>query len=381
MFAMIGSIMAISKTSGVLIIMPAWNEAEVIGRTIRDVQRFVPHDILVVDDGSTDETANIARKAGTQVLQLPFNLGICGALRAGFKYALRHGYEAAIQVDSDGQHDPSDAKRVLLGLETADISIGARFAGQVNYDASGPRRWAMPVLAKVISNLAGTELTHVTSVFRAANRRALSQYVSYFPAEYLGDTIYSLVVAAKYGCRVTQVPVEMHVRQAATPSIGPLKSTIYLARSGLVLCFALARRRTTKPNENRAVYLAVTTGKRRRQPMNVDPISVFSIVVVLVVLQMLRRGKLRKKYPVLGLAVGTLSIVLGLFPNLLGWSAGIPGVLVPSNLLFALAIVLLLGVELHVSRELTILEDESRTLADKVAIPRTDLEELRSNQQ
>lgn len=230
--------------SGTLIIMPAWNEAEAIGDTVREVLRVVPqHDILVVDDGSHDNTASIAEQAGAAVLRLPFNLGVGGAMRTGFKYAIRHGYTSAIQVDSDGQHDPHDIDRVLAGLADADIAIGARFAGRGSYDARGPRRWAMSVLAKVISKVARTELTDVTSGFRAANERALHQYIDHFPAEYLGDTIDSLVVAVKSGCRVVQIPVEMKVRQAGTPSHSPFKAMIYLARSGLVLCFALARRR------------------------------------------------------------------------------------------------------------------------------------------
>ncbi|TAP45911.1 glycosyltransferase family 2 protein [Arthrobacter sp. S39] len=228
--------------------MPAWNEAEAIGDTIRDVLRTVRHDVLVVDDGSKDDTARVAREAGAVVLRLPFNLGVGGAMRTGFKYAIRNGYSAAIQVDSDGQHDPLDIDRVIAGLETADISIGARFAGRGSYDVKGPRRWAMSVLARVISMVARAELTDVTSGFRAANERALHQYIDHFPAEYLGDTIDSLVVAIKSGCTVTQVPVEMKVRQAGTPSTGPLKSAIYLARSGLVLCFALARRKTPAPH-------------------------------------------------------------------------------------------------------------------------------------
>jgi glycosyltransferase involved in cell wall biosynthesis len=230
--------------SGTLIIMPAWNEAEVIGDTVRNVRRIVPqHDVLVVDDGSHDDTALLAEKAGAAVLRLPFNLGVGGAMRTGFKYAIRHGYTAAIQVDSDGQHDPHDIDRVLAGLNDADISIGARFAGRGSYEAKGPRRWAMSALAKVISRVARTPLTDVTSGFRAANEKALHQYIDHFPAEYLGDTIDSLVVAIKSGCRVVQIPVEMKVRQAGTPSHSPFKAMIYLARSGLVLCFALARRR------------------------------------------------------------------------------------------------------------------------------------------
>lgn len=242
--------MGTPRPLGALIIMPAWNEAEAIGDTIRNVQTVVPHhDILVVDDGSKDATARIAAEAGAAVLRLPFNLGVGGAMRAGFKYALRNGYSRAIQVDSDGQHDPHDIDRVLAGLDEADISIGARFAGRGTYDAKGPRRWAMVALARVISAVAGTRLTDVTSGFRAANVKALRQYMEHFPAEYLGDTIDSLVVAIKSGCRVTQVPVEMKARQAGTPSHSPWKATIYLARSGLVLCFALARPRTKAQSE------------------------------------------------------------------------------------------------------------------------------------
>ncbi|KQO04039.1 MULTISPECIES: glycosyltransferase family 2 protein [unclassified Arthrobacter] len=241
--------------SGILIVMPAWNEAEAIGDTIRDIKRVEPDmDILVVDDGSRDDTARIAEDAGAVVLRLPFNLGVGGAMRTGFKYALRNGYSGVIQVDSDGQHMPEDIAKVLQGLESADISIGARFAGKGEYQAKGPRRWAMSLLARVISRVAGTRLTDVTSGFRAVNRRGLHQYIEHFPAEYLGDTIDSLVVALKSGCTVTQVPVEMRVRQAGTPSQSPWKASIYLARSGLVLCFALARRRTMRD------YQAPSTG-------------------------------------------------------------------------------------------------------------------------
>lgn len=228
-----------------LVIMPAWNEELAVGDTVREVIRTAPQcDILVVSDGSTDRTAEIAAAAGAEVLILPFNLGVGGAMRAGFTYAHRHGYESVIQVDSDGQHDPKDIQTVLDGLLTADISIGARFAERGSYTVSGPRKWAMGFLAAVISKLAGTKLTDVTSGFRAANKRAISQYLDHYPAEYLGDTIDSLVVALRSGCTVVQVPVEMRVRQAGTPSHNPFKSAIYLCRSILALFLALTRKRS-----------------------------------------------------------------------------------------------------------------------------------------
>ncbi|WP_144936734.1 glycosyltransferase family 2 protein [Rothia kristinae] len=229
-----------------LIIMPAWNEEEVIGSTLRELQDTMPgHDLLVVDDGSTDATARVARAAGANVLQLPYNMGVGGAMRAGYKYAQRLDYDRAIQVDADGQHDPRDIERVLAGLAHADISIGARFAERGTYKASGPRRWAMSLLARMFSRVAGTRLTDVTSGFRAGNRRAIAQYCRYFPAEYLGDTIDSLAMALRAGLTVTQVPVEMRERQAGTPSNNPWKSAVYLVRSLFSFLLSMTRRRIT----------------------------------------------------------------------------------------------------------------------------------------
>ncbi|MFK4295033.1 glycosyltransferase involved in cell wall biosynthesis [Arthrobacter sp. GAS37] len=233
----------------VLVIMPAWNEAESVGDTVREVLGVgCPYDVLVVNDGSTDATAEVAAEAGATVLNLPFNLGVGGAMRAGFKYAKRLGYGRVIQVDADGQHDPRNIGEVLAGLEHADISIGARFADKGEYKVSGPRKWAMQFLAKVISGLAKTRLTDVTSGFRAANDRAISQYLDHYPAEYLGDTIDSLVVAIRSGCKVTQIPVAMRPRQGGTPSHNPAKAAIYLGRSTFALLFALTRKRSDIPS-------------------------------------------------------------------------------------------------------------------------------------
>jgi glycosyltransferase involved in cell wall biosynthesis len=229
----------------VLIIMPAWNEADCVGATVSEVLNLdEPYDVLVVNDGSTDETPAKAADAGATVLNLPFNLGVGGAMRAGFKYARRLGYAQVIQVDADGQHDPRNIRDVLNGLDRADISIGARFADRGDYTVSGPRKWAMKFLATVLSRLAKTPLTDVTSGFRAGNSRAISQYLDHYPAEYLGDTIDSLVVAIRSGLTVTQVPVEMRPRQGGTPSHHPIKAAVYLGRSFFALAFALTRRRS-----------------------------------------------------------------------------------------------------------------------------------------
>lgn len=232
-------------TQRVLVIMPAWNEQDSVGDTVREVlAENQSYDVLVVNDGSTDATAELAAQAGATVLNLPFNLGVGGAMRAGFKYARRFCYTRVIQVDADGQHDPKNIAEVLAGLDSADISIGARFAERGEYTVSGPRKWAMLVLAKVISHVAKTRLTDVTSGFRAANDRAITQYLDHYPAEYLGDTIDSLVVALRSGCTVVQVPVEMRPRQGGTPSHNPVKAAVYLGRSAFALLFAFTRKRS-----------------------------------------------------------------------------------------------------------------------------------------
>ncbi|MFC0675642.1 glycosyltransferase family 2 protein [Brachybacterium hainanense] len=225
-----------------LVIVPAWNEEATVGSTVLELREVVPGaDVLVVDDGSTDATGARAAAAGAGVLTLPYNLGVGGAMRAGYRYARRFGYERAVQVDADGQHDPREIPRLLAGLERADISIGSRFADRGAYEVRGPRRWGMILLAVVVSRLAGTRLTDVTSGFRATGRRGIEQYCRCYPTEYLGDTVDSLVVALRSGLTATQVGVHMRPRQGGTPSAHPVQAAGYLLRSLLALLMALTR--------------------------------------------------------------------------------------------------------------------------------------------
>ncbi|GAA3227790.1 hypothetical protein GCM10010468_56820 [Actinocorallia longicatena] len=178
------------------------------------------------------------------MVRLPFNLGVGGAMRAGFRYARREGYDAVVQVDADGQHDCAYVKVLLDALGEADVVIGARFAGAGRYDAGrGPRRWAMSLLAGTLSRLAGTRLTDTTSGFRAAGARALPIFADHYPAEYLGDTVESLVIAIRAGCTVQQVPVVMRPRYAGRASQSPLRAAAYLVRAVTALGLALVRRR------------------------------------------------------------------------------------------------------------------------------------------
>jgi hypothetical protein len=175
-------------------------------------------------------------------------------MRAGFKYAERHGFDAVVQVDADGQHDASQIAALLAALsigqqthldrapDGADVVIGGRFGEAREYAVSGARRFAMVILARVVSRMAGTPLTDTTSGFRAANRRAIRLFARHYPAEYLGDTVESLVIAARSGLRIAEVPVQMRPRRAGTPSQGPAGSAMYLFRACLALALARIRR-------------------------------------------------------------------------------------------------------------------------------------------
>lgn len=229
--------------TGCLVVMPAYNEAASLPGLLDELATVAPgFPILVVDDASSDQTVEVARLRGATVLELPFNLGVGGAMRAGFSYAAGHGYDVVIQLDADGQHPPAHLTDLVTALDGADIVIGARFAGVGTYAARGPRKWAMTFLARVLSRLLGVHLTDVTSGFRASGPRAVRFFAREYPQEYLGDTIESLLMAGRSGLTITQVPVEMRSREFGEPSQSPLRSGVYLIRAIVALFFMLLRR-------------------------------------------------------------------------------------------------------------------------------------------
>lgn len=232
------------QLSRTLIVMPAWNEEESVSSVVQEVLATLPGvNCLVVSDGSTDNTAIEASNAGAKVLILPFNLGVGGAMRLGFKYAIEHGFDNVVQIDADGQHDPKNVLALLEQLHSFDIVIGARFAGEQSYDIRGPRRWAMWILSKALSKVTHAQLTDTTSGFKANGPKAVKLFAGHFPAEYLGDTVEALVIAARAGCTVTQVPVSMRERLGGQPSHNPVKAALYLGRAVLAFVFAIMRPR------------------------------------------------------------------------------------------------------------------------------------------
>ncbi len=219
-----------------LIAIPAWNEQDSITEVIHKVQEHRPNtDILVVNDGSTDRTADVALAAGATVISLPFNVGVGGAMRTAFLYAKREGYTALVQVDADGQHDPADLDRLIAGLGTADIVVGTRFHPDSTYHVSGPRRWAMVLLSKTLSHMNRAVISDPTSGFRSAGARAIDLFAVEYPADYLGDTVGSLAIAIRHGLTVSETPVTMYFRQHGRPSKNAIWSALYLGRASLAI--------------------------------------------------------------------------------------------------------------------------------------------------
>jgi glycosyltransferase involved in cell wall biosynthesis len=215
-----------------LVVIPAYNEVASLPGLIAEVRSASPDSrILVVDDGSLDATSAVAAASGADVLTLPFNLGVGGALRAGFRYAWRQGYQRMVQVDADGQHDPAGIASLLERLENADLVVGGRFAGQGDYRVGRSRRLVMAVLARSLSRRTHAVLTDTTSGFRAFGPRAIALFARDYPAEYLGDTVEALLMAARARLVVVQVPVVMRPRTGGVPSHSAMKSAALLART------------------------------------------------------------------------------------------------------------------------------------------------------
>jgi hypothetical protein len=234
-------------------IVPALNEEAAVAGVIDELRAFDPGlVIVVVDDGSVDRTAAVAAARGARVLRLPFNLGIGGAVQTGFRYAFERGYDIAVRVDGDGQHDPSQLSLVLEPVlrGEADIVVGSRFAGDLDgYRSSRPRRVGIRLLASVVSRIVGQRVTDTTSGFQALNREGIALFARDYPHDY--PEVEATVLVFRHRLRLREVPVSMRERGGGRSSITTLRSVYYMVKVLLAIFVGLFRRNVIPQEDSR----------------------------------------------------------------------------------------------------------------------------------
>jgi len=230
-------------TPRVLIIIPAHDEEESLPPTLRELKERVPgRDLLVVDDGSHDRTAEIARGFGVPVIRHAVNLGVGGAIETGFRYAVLRGYDVGVQFDADGQHDPAYLESLLAPvLEGAcDVAIGSRYVERSGYRAPVFRRLGMRLFSGVVWLALRQRIADTTSGFRAYHRRVMEVCQHDFPRDFPDAPL--LIALARRGFRLCEIPVEMRERQAGRSFYTLGKSLYYPYKNLLASLMAVIRR-------------------------------------------------------------------------------------------------------------------------------------------
>jgi glycosyltransferase involved in cell wall biosynthesis len=243
-----------------LAVVPSYNEAASVGDVVRKLRTNAPdYEVLVIDDGSTDATGRIAEDAGARVLRLPFNLGIGGAVQAGFKYAMDNGYDYAVQVDGDGQHDPAEIDKLEQTMRDREVDMvcGSRFLTEDHeYPAPVSRRTGIHLFAFLLSRIVGQRVSDPTSGFRLINRRGISVFARDYPHDY--PEVEAVLMVHWHRLRMCEAPVRMFERHGGQSSIGGSgKSAYYMVKVLLAIFVGLFRRRhTVEPGEDAAVAAA-----------------------------------------------------------------------------------------------------------------------------
>lgn len=227
-----------------LAIVPCFNEETSVGRVVRDVKKAHPDaDVLVINDGSADRTEEEASRAGAKVVSFPYNMGIGAAMQAGYRFARDGGYDVAVQVDGDGQHDPGEMDKLLAIIKegSADIVIGSRFIEGEGFKSTPMRRLGIGLFSAVLTRLTGERLTDPTSGFRAASRRVIRFFADEYPEDY--PEVESLFLAHLAGLKVAETPVLMRPREGGRSSITPIRSAYYMIKVMMVIFVWLVRKK------------------------------------------------------------------------------------------------------------------------------------------
>ena len=227
-----------------LAIVPAYNEERNVGSVVDAIRAQEPgFDVVVVDDGSTDATAGEARAAGAHVLVHPFNLGIGGAMQSGYRHAYEYGYDRAVQVDADGQHDPAEIAALMSAMEEhrVDMAWGSRFLAQNGYRAPFARRFGIRLFSIVLSAICRQRITDPTSGFRLCNRRAIELFAHDYPHDY--PEVEGILMIHAHSLEAREVPVRMHERRDGRSSITSGESIYYMVKVLLAILVGLFRRR------------------------------------------------------------------------------------------------------------------------------------------
>ncbi len=234
--------MSYRLNNNLAVIIPAYNEAERIASTIADIRKFSNADIIVVNDGSTDNTVSEAKAAGAAVLDLPFNLGYGAALQTGLKYALKKGYEFTVQMDADGQHDPSAIQSLIKPVldSEIDIAVGSRFLSGGDYKVPFIRRVGMLFFAFIASIFTGKRVTDPTSGFQALNRKVMEFYASdMYPVDYPDADV--IIMLHRRGIKFREIPVTMKMAVGKVSMHSGLKPFYYTFKMLLSILVTLLR--------------------------------------------------------------------------------------------------------------------------------------------
>lgn len=227
-----------------LIVIPAYNEASNIPIVVRDLRSNLSGvDIVIVNDGSTDDTEKEAINAGVNVLTLPFNVGIGSAVQTGFRYAVEKGYDIAVQFDGDGQHMASEAQSIIqpVAENKVDVAIGSRFLRAESYKIPLVRKIGIRYFSILNSLIVKQKVTDNTSGFRAYNQRTICFLAEHYPQDYPEPE--AIVILRKHGFKLMEVPVQMQKRQHGSSSIGMIRSIYYMIKVTLAILIDLLKKK------------------------------------------------------------------------------------------------------------------------------------------